>query len=90
MFLLNIKTLSEEEFKFLKNFLLNSPYVQTFTTYYPNQEVSIEIAAKEVSDIRRFQTEILNKFNNIIEELDILEYYDEPKYSYMEDFLQEL
>ena len=90
MFLINIRLLNAEDFNEFRNHLAESPYVQTITTYYPNQQISVEIAAKKLLDIRNFQIGLLNKYSNIIEKLDILEYYDEPKYSYLEDFLQEL
>ena len=57
---------------------------------FPENYLSIEVNLRDERELRDLQTKILNEYKKYVESIEILDYYDEQKYSYMSDFLRTL
>lgn len=90
LFLMKLKILNSKEMSELKNILISIPEIQTITTYFPEDYISIEVILKSELELRDLHIRLSNKIRRYIEKMMILDYYDEPKYSYMNEFLESL
>lgn len=90
LFLLKLKFLDSDNYKELKKRLILIPEIQTLTTYFPENWLSIEVNLKNEKELRDLQIKILTEYKKYVENIEILDYYDEQKYSYMSDFLRAL
>ena len=90
LMILKIKICDKENYEKFINYLCSCICVNTITTYYPDQLISLELIIKNNQDFRNFQIDLLNKFSNIIQKIENLDYFDEQKYSYMDDFLEKI
>lgn len=90
LFLMKLKFLNKTEFDELKKNLIYIPEIQTITTYFPENYLSLEVIFKNENDLRNLQIKLLNEYKKYILNIEILDYYDEPKYSYMNDFLENM
>ncbi|MAG78590.1 hypothetical protein CL616_04470 [archaeon] len=90
LMILKIKLCNKEDYKNFVNYLCSCFVVNTITTYYPNQLISLELIIRGNQEFRDFQVNILNKFSNLIEKIETLDYFDEQKYNYMDDLLEKI
>lgn len=88
--ILKIKLCNNENYNKFINYLCSCLTVNTITTYYPNQLISLELIIKDAQEFRNFQVSLLNKFSNLIQKIESLDYFDEQKYNYMDDFLEKI
>jgi DNA-binding Lrp family transcriptional regulator len=90
LLILKIKICNKENYNKLINYLCSCHAVNTITTYYPDQLISLELIIKDNQEFRNFQIELLNKFSDLIQKVENLDYFDEQKYNYMDDFLEKI
>src|SRR3989344_3875556 len=90
LFLIKLKFINKIKFAELIKNLISISNIQTITTYFPEDYLSLEIIFKNENELRNLQIKLLNEYKKYISEIKILDYYDEPKYSYMTDFLRTL
>lgn len=90
LFMIKLRFLSLDNFEELKRSLISISEVQTLTTYFPENYLSIEVNLRGERELRDLQIKILNEYKKYVESIEILDYYDEQKYSYMDDFLRGL
>ncbi len=86
LMILKIKLCNKSDYNKFINYLCSCSLVNTITTYYPNQLISLELIIKDNQEFRNFQVNILNKFSNLIKKIETLDYFDEQKYNYLDDF----
>ncbi|MFW5846601.1 MAG: winged helix-turn-helix transcriptional regulator [Nanoarchaeota archaeon] len=90
LLILKLKICDKEKYSGLINFLCSCLAVNTITSYYPDQLISLELIIRDNHEFRNFQIDLLNKFSNLIQKIENLDYFDEQKYNYMDDFLEKI
>ncbi len=90
IFMLKLNTLGKVRLEKLKTYLTRQKEVQIISFYNLNKIITIEISIKNNENLREFQINLLENFSDIIHKIEVLDFYDEPKYSYMDEFLSEL
>jgi len=88
--ILKIKITENEKYNKFINYLCSYFAVNTITTYYPDQLISLELIIKDNQEFRNFQIDLFNKFSDLIQRIESLDYFDEQKYNYMDSFLEDI
>ncbi len=88
--ILKIKITENEKYNKFINYLCSYFAVNTITTYYPDRLISLELIIKDNQEFRNFQIDLFNKFSDLIQSIESLDYFDEQKYNYMDSFLEEI
>lgn len=85
---LELSKIDKKSIEDIKNYLIDKKSVQTISIYFPGNFISLEMNVKTNVELRDFEVDLIEKFKKCIVKLDVLDYYDEPKYSYMDEFLE--
>lgn len=85
---IELNLVNKQRLKEIINYLNYESGIQTVSLYFPRNFIVTEMIIKTNTEFRDFQIRFMDKFKDDIAKLEVLDYYDEPKYSYMDEFLE--